>query len=160
MLQIKRVQDREANESVNKVCSQFSNYKTHKRVCNPVNWWLEDKLPRVFLSVHFFYMICTLFYFWGLRLNIIIASQSNIFPNICLHLSVWMYVFAYVVPKEVRRGHQITWNLSYRLLTMTLWILGVMCGYSEGVVSIFNLWNISPVQCGCVLSISAKLSQK
>lgn len=37
MLQIKRVQDREANESVNKVGSQFSNYKTHKPVCNPVN---------------------------------------------------------------------------------------------------------------------------
>lgn len=57
-------------------------------------------------------------------------------------LPAWMYMHMYLVPEEVRGGHQISWTWSERPLWTAKWVLGTEPG-SYARTSAFNLCTIS-----------------
>jgi hypothetical protein len=73
--------------------------------------------------------------FWILE-----TDSFNIFFILCVGV---FCLCVRLVPTEASRGHQILWNLSYRWLWATKWVLEMEPGSSERTVSMFNPWVIS-----------------
>ena len=46
------------------------------------------------------------------------------YMGFCLHVCIYI-PHAFLVPMEVRRGHLISWNWSYRQLWASMWLVGI-----------------------------------
>lgn len=83
--------------------------------------------------------------------NLYRRMNQLILPN--LSICVWMFCLHVHMPTmcmclgpaEVRRGHSVPWNWSFRWLWVTMWVIKPKSESSTRGVSALNSWVIFPV---------------
>lgn len=113
--------------------------------------------------------ICFKLLAWRIFFNQVTFSISVILYIWMFYLLIYLYCVNAVL--EVRRGHQISWNWSYRWLGAIMWATGIKLGSSGRTASAAIHWalsqatspltqerEISNFVCSCTLSLPCVLT--